>query len=775
MKVLKFSLLGTSAVALSMSAAAFAQTAAASASPQVAEDDGTTIIVTAQRRAESVQSVPIAISVVGGDQLERQRINNLVDLNRTAASLQLSPNPGGSGGGGYIRGIGTFSRSRAAEPSVGIVVDGVVQGLTNISNLNDIERVEVLRGPQGTLFGQSVSAGVINITTRAPDPSQASGRFQLELSADDFAGSRAGRQLVRGSYNIPVAAASALRVTGYASRTHGILKNIYLDNSDDQKEYGVRGRFMAELGDVMTVNLIAEYSKDDTDGAVFGTYNRITPGSLSERLILACGVTPSVTNHEHCSDSPQIRQQETRGFSGQIDWEIGPVTLTSITAYRSLDSQTNNDIDRLPEILSTLNQASGLTTKYSQFTQELRLASDANKPLSFTVGGFYYDSEVINNQGPSAGAFQRVYQPRANIYLNPAQGIPTCFPVATLPACNTVVVNGTEQFQDVDSKNLSGFGELRYKSGPITFFAGGRITRSEVKQVGSNQRVLPTVGPLATSNVEFEDSFFSWRVGGQYEFSKNAMLYGSIARGYKSAQIAPIQGANPASIVFPEVPTDYQLGVKSNLFDGRLAFNVNGFYTQVKNYQTSFCNVGGGEVVCLPLNISKVTTKGVEMDMFGRIGRNLTINGTAIYNVIKYPAGFLADDGTNLGGQQLDQAPRFAATLSGDLTIPTNGAVEGFVSLELYYKGRTRLSTITAAEADHTSFKPHAILGARAGLRVDRQWSVALFANNIFNQESPQQFAELVNQRGDPARTSFSVLQTLRGRRMVGLQAMFEF
>lgn len=769
-------LLLTTAASIAISAPAFGQDASASASPASDREDGegSEIIVTAQRRAESVQDVPLSISVATGEQLERQRVNSLTDLSRTAASLQLSPNPGGSGGGAYIRGIGTFARSRAAEPSVGIVVDGVVQGLTNISNLNDIARVEVLRGPQGTLFGQSVSAGVINITTRAPDPSEASGRFMLEVSADNFASSTAGRQLVRGSYNIPVSSTSALRVSGYASRTQGILKNIFLNDSDEQIEIGARARFMAELGERVTVNLVGEYSKDDTSQAVFGTYQRVTPGSLSERLIIACGVTIGIKNHEHCSDSPQGRLQEIKAASGQLDWEFGPVTLTSITAYRTLGSATNNDIDRLPESLSTLNQASGLLTDYSQFTQELRLASDPDRPVSFTVGGFYYDSEVVNIQGPSAGAFQRVYQGRVAIYNNPAQGIARCFPTPTLPACSTVAISGTEQFQDVDNTNLSGFGEVRFKSGPVTLFAGGRLTKSEVRQVGSNQPVLPSLGTLRSSNVEFNDTFFSWRVGGQYEVGTNAMLYGSVSRGYKSAQIAPIQGPNPAKVVFPEIPTDFQLGLKTDLFNRRLALNFNGFYTRVKDFQTAFCNVGGGEVVCLPLNIPRVVTKGIEFDAFGRIGPNLTVHATAIYNVIKYPAGFLADDGTNLGGQQLDQAPRFAATLAGDLTIPTNSDLDGFVSLDVNYKGRTRLGTLSADEATNT-YRAYALVGGRVGVRVDKRWSAAIFANNIFNQIAPQQFAELVNQRGDPTRTAFSVLQTFRGRRVVGLQASFEW
>ncbi len=174
-------MLGVSAV--STGVAAHAQDASLSGSQSEGDAVSSEILVTAQRRAESVQDVPIPVTVIGAGQLQAQGIQEIGDLGRTASSLKLAEQPGGSGGGGYIRGIGTFSRSRAAEPSVGIVVDGVVQGLTNVRNLSDIARVEVLRGPQGTLFGQSVSAGVINMTTVAPDPSRFSGRVSADLRA----------------------------------------------------------------------------------------------------------------------------------------------------------------------------------------------------------------------------------------------------------------------------------------------------------------------------------------------------------------------------------------------------------------------------------------------------------------------------------------------------------------------------------------------------------------------------------------------------------------
>ncbi|MGO4166264.1 TonB-dependent receptor [Novosphingobium sp. YAF33] len=777
--------------AVSFSSAAFAQDDGTAGDRAGSEPVSADILVTAQRRAESVQDVPIPVTVVGASQLQAQGIQEISDLGRTASSLKLAEQPGGSGGGGYIRGIGTFSRSRAAEPSVGIVVDGVVQGLTNVRNLSDIARVEVLRGPQGTLFGQSVSAGVINMTTVAPDPSRFSGRVSVDLTADDFAGSNFGKQVLRGAVNLPVTDNSALRVTGYGAWTQGVTENIYKGNDDYRKEWGFRGRYKLETGD-FTLNLSAEYNDETRGNGYFltvrdtgyvpltydastgyyvpGAFVKQRAGQGSYDRVTACGLKPSINNYETCSDAVDLQRYKTQGYSGQFDVALNDLlTFTSITAWRKLTSTTNNDIDNIPEALALTSVQSGVSADYNQLTQEVRLSSDAKRPFSFTVGGFWYRNNVSSIAGPAAGASTKIYTRKGSL------PIASCFPDSTSALCNVYITPGAfNNFQEWRTENFSGFGEARYNAGAFSVFAGGRLNYSDVSHRGLVVN-LSAGGTERSASLKSTDTDFSWRSGVEYKSNRDLLLYGTVSRGYKNAQIAPIQNNDNPAIVLPEIPTSYEAGVKSTWLGGRLLANLSGFYTRVKDYQGSKCAIDVSQATtCTPFNIPKVISKGIEGDLFGRIGDNLRINANFIYNVVKYPDGFLAQDGSNLGGMQLANAPRFSASVYSDYSFALTDSADGFVGFDVSYKTKERLSDLSASS--YFVYGGYATVGARIGAKVDDRWRVALYVQNLFNHTAPQQFSALVNQDGSRAPANvYGVFNTLAGLRQVGLQASMDF
>ena len=182
------------------------------------------IVVTAQKREQQVQDVPIALTVTTPEQIESLMVYTLQDLSRTTPGLEFGDTGGGPGGAAVIRGIGTATNTGNLEPSVGVVVDGVAQGDINVGNIFDMERVEVLRGPQGTLFGNAASAGIINIVTAAPDTSGFMGRVGVDATADGKLGSKYGRQEVRAMVNVPLTERSALRATVNGNFIQGILK-----------------------------------------------------------------------------------------------------------------------------------------------------------------------------------------------------------------------------------------------------------------------------------------------------------------------------------------------------------------------------------------------------------------------------------------------------------------------------------------------------------------------------------------------------------------------
>lgn len=722
-----------------------------------AEDSAGEIVVTAQRRAERLQNVPVAVAVASGEQLSNQRVSQLSELSRSLAAVQFSPTPGGSGGGAYIRGVGTFARTRAAEPSVGIVVDGVVQGLVNTAQLSDIARVELLRGPQGTLFGQSVSAGVLNITTNAPDPTKVEGFLETELSADNFAGSRFGRQLVRGAVNVPGSETSAVRFNFYGVRTNGTMHNNYTGEKDEQEEAGFRARYLQQIGEKVTVNLIADYGYDRLSNGGFLNYYYVPAGTRTEALLAQCGVKASINNFEHCSDATQRQLNRTYGFSGQIDAELGSFTATSITAYRRKTSQTRNDIDRLPEDLGTRQQASGSDTTYDQFTQEVRLASDPSQPFSFTVGAFYRKGTVDNGQGPDQQAGGASYNARAGL------------------GGAAIVRNQVQQYQSDVSESYSGFGEARLNLGQFTAFGGLRYTDLKLEHWDTRRVILPALGALIRYDEDFNDKDVSWRGGVQFRPSNQVMIFATVARGYKAAQIMPITTGTRGSVVMPEKPTNYELGVKTNLLNNRLSFNFNGFYTRVKDYQATNCVPDPvTEVpVCAAVNIPRVVSKGLEAELFGRVSRNFTLNVSGTYNVVRYPGNYFATDGVSLQGQQLENAPRYRVVTSANYRIPLNDSLDAVLNVDANYKSKTRLGTNSGRDLE--VYKGRTIFSASAGVQVTDSWKLTLFVDNITNERDPVSFGQVPSQLRDPAQINFGVLQSGASLRRVGLQGRVTF
>ena len=223
------------------------------------------VIVTAQKRSERLQDVPIAITVVNEKQLAEQRIYTLADLSRTSPALEMIQAFGGPGGGGQIRGIGTNSFTRSAEGAVGIVVDGVPQGNANANNIFDVQRVEVLRGPQGTLFGLTSSAGVINMVTNAPDPSGFNASAHVDYSNHGTARSDFGQALLRGVINVPLSGSSALRVSASATRLEGVQRNAFTGEDNVANDFGVRARYRWAGDSGIEANVIADYGRRTQD------------------------------------------------------------------------------------------------------------------------------------------------------------------------------------------------------------------------------------------------------------------------------------------------------------------------------------------------------------------------------------------------------------------------------------------------------------------------------------------------------------------------------
>ena len=689
-------------------------------------DAGSDIVVTAQRRQERVVDVPISITVASQAQLERQQVNTVNDLNRIAPSLEIQAAPGqNTGGGGAIRGIGTQTFNQGAQGSVGIVVDQVSQGSANISDLFDVGRIEVLKGPQGTLFGLTTSAGVINITTNAPDPSRIEGRVRTELSAAGVAGSKFGNQIVQGMVNLPLGADAALRVSGNVNLRHGPARNALTGDYNDINHYGARARLLWKPSAELSFNLIGDYTAGNTaGGGDFFTFVKTAgPGEvffagkdnpgITARLA-SCGVTVREGNRDFCTADIPISYDKNFGASFEADYAAAPFTLTSITAYRGsrIDGRgPASNIFRADPLILEIN-AGAAHSKNDLFTQEVRLTSPANQFIEYTIGGFY--SHQTGHTDPST----------FNLTLH-------LFPGVNIPAARSLGANN-----DVTDRSLAAFGQATVHVGQqFRLIAGARYTDETLKLVGNNLGSALTGGAYSYRQ-NYKTDAFSYRFGAQYDLAHNAMAYVTTSRGYKGGQIVlPTNTGLAAGILKAEIPTDYEGGIKATLFRGWIAdFNI--FSEKFRNFQAQQClSDASGALSCSSRNIDGVKSRGAELDFFGKVTPNLSLNTGFIYTRATYPGGFLGTDGKLIGGTQLAYAPKYKFTLSGEYEQQLTGQLQGFLAVDTVWKSRIRYEANTIAAS---TYRAHWMAGGRIGVRSeDDRYTLAVFARNLFNQHEP--------------------------------------
>lgn len=695
-----------SASAIALTAPAMAQDAAPQAA---AEDANSDIIVTAQRRQEKVTEVPISITVASQAQLERQQVNNLNDLNRVAPALEIQSAPAqNTGGGGSIRGIGTQSFSPGAVASVGVVVDQVSQGNANISDLFDVSRIEVLKGPQGTLFGLTTSAGVINITTNAPDPTQFSGRVRTELSDQGTAGSKYGQQVIQGVINVPVSTTSALRVSGMANLRQGVNRNATTGDWNDVNRYAVRGRYLWNVTGDLTFNLLGDWSKGSTEnGGDFFTFLSNTAANTA--LLNGCGITTGEGNQNYCLGAANAFSSKFEGWGGsaQLEYDAGPIALTSITSYRKNEtSTTGGNIYRADSLASTLR--SGATgTNIRLFTQEFRASSPSNSTFEYTVGAFYSNQKTV--QQPE----------RFTISVRLPNGV-VIRPVDSPGALN-----------EITDESLAVFGQgTLHATDSLRLILGGRYTGGRL----SLDRTDAGNGSKSFQILNVDR--ISWRTGLQYDINRSLMAYATASRGFKGGQIAVPTAPLLPYVVQPEVPMSYEAGMKATLFGGAvLDFSL--FYSKIKNFQAQECivNPATAQLVCAQTNIDGVKTRGAEVNLFGRISDRLSMNTGFIYTKATYPGGFIGNDATNIGGKQLAYSPRYKFTLSGEYEQPLTAGINGFLAADTIWKSRIRYQN-TSRDAE--TFRAHWTVGGRLGVRSeDERYSAGLFVRNLFNVHEP--------------------------------------
>jgi len=684
------------------------------------------VVVSAQKREEKVQDVPIAITVANREQIERQQINTIADMARISPALDFTDPNSGPSGAGIIRGIGTVSWQETTVGSVAIVIDDVPGGNLPNNNVFDIERVEVLRGPQGMLFGQSASAGVINMVTVAPDLTGVSGYVHVEYSDKGTLGSGFGQELFRGALNVPVTENSAFRVSALANTYRGIQKNLYYNKDNVDKNYAARLRYLYEPSDNLSINLIADYNDRDREGPNAFTMIYAVPGSSSEESAANGGFTPEEGNQDSYTSYTEAKptyQIENYGLSAQIDYTVADHTLTSITAYR--DQTRGPDFSSVfpyPEPFHLKIEAPEEYKEWDQFSQEVRITSPSGESFEYVAGLFY---STASSQTGGQGS---------NVWLYNPPFIP--FPIGSF---QVAYAETDGYFYGTQNDSMAGYGQLTYHlSEKASLFAGLRLTKQDV-ELKTESRADGTLGGLSD-----EDTNFSWRFGGQYRFNPEVMAYGSVTQGYKPMAVAQ-QTLDPESgnlvdvpaIIKAEEPLSFEVGVKASLLDNRVALDANVFHNTVDNYQGQLCrptNTGAWE--CVSQNVSEVVSKGFEIDLIGRPVAGLNVTSGLIYVSAEYPDGYLDVDGTDIGGKQLKNVPEWKFVLSADYTYSLTDTLLAYFAADGVYK--TKVQMYEPISTQETIFPAFWDLGAQIGIRsANNTWGVNLWGRNLLDKHEP--------------------------------------
>ena len=395
------------------------------------QDVGNVIIVTASKRETTLQETPISVSVTSGETLEQAQIRDILDLQTVTPSLRVSQLQTSSASTFIIRGFGNGDNNFGIEPSVGVFIDGVFRSrsASALNDLANVQRIEVLNGPQSTLFGKNASAGVISVITREP-------QFDFGGSVEAVYGNF-NQVFLKGDVTGPITDTIAASIDGSYQRRDGFGRIVNLDEEINNRDrYTIRGQLLFEPSDVFNVRLIADYGKIDE---ICCQTSNLVIGPITAGAIAAVGgqFPTDFFAFDNFLNVVPNNENENYGISGQIDYELGDLTLTSITAYRELRNFFNQDVDFTSADLTVETRDQAVDT----FTQELRISSNFDGPLNFLLGGYYFDESITQDSGLTVGADFRNFA----AFQAAAPLAPPGTPAATQIAIGNQVLAGAER------------------------------------------------------------------------------------------------------------------------------------------------------------------------------------------------------------------------------------------------------------------------------------------------------------------------------------------
>ncbi|PJI87117.1 TonB-dependent receptor [Sphingomonas koreensis] len=730
------------------------------------------IVVTARRRAEQVQDVPIPISVVGVKELDNTGSFNVARLAQLQPTLQFySTNPRNSSVN--IRGLGAplGLTNDGIDQGVGVYIDQVYLSRVAVATLDflDVSQIETLRGPQGTLYGKNTVAGAINITSKAPS-------FNFEGRAELSVGNLEFKQ-AKASISGPLGEDVAIRLGFAATDRRGTVFNVATGNYvNEQDNIGLRGALLWRATDTLSLTLSADYSRQNPEccAQIF-----VKLGSTQRPLNRQFNALAAAQGYEPASRNPFDRLTDLDadlnaknvlgGVSLRAEWQLGSGTLTSVTAWRFWDWLPANDRDFTGLPITTLSQN---PTRQDQFTHEFRYAGEGSG-FDYVIGAFGFYQKIhttgTQRQGPAASRW----------LINPSNALSN----------DPTVLDGLTAENDIQLKNFSGalFGKLNWKlTDQITLSPGVRVNYDD--KVGSyvsivrdaQGNLVPYSGGTARQAAQREaiqpqaftdEAYRAWNVTydltASYKPSRDVLLYATYAHTFKSGGLnlngVPVVGGvvqTQLAQIEPEKVDHFEIGAKTQFWDRKATFNVTGFWTIIKDYQAIVNNSSTSTLRGYLANAGEVRVRGVEADFSIRPSDrfNLYVNGA--YTDHEYVdfknapcppelsgggsgavIGAPGAPGTNsptvcdISGQWLPGISNWAFSYGAEYNLPAKlFGKDGEVYLGADASSRSRFSS-NASRSIYTDIDGYTLANFRLGFRTDEGLNVFGWVRNAFDKK----------------------------------------
>lgn len=637
------------------------------------EESGNEIVVTATKREQTLQDVPVAVTVATQARIERANIRDLKDIGAVVPSLRVGERQSSAITNFFIRGFGNGANNVGIEPSVGVFIDGVYRSRTasQISDLPDIERIEVLRGPQSTLFGKNASAGIVSIVTQKP-------KFDFGGNVEASYGNY-DALVLKGVVTGPITDTLAASISGGYNRRDGYAKNLGTGNDmNDRNRWFVRGQLLFEPNSQLSVRIIGDYGKiDEVCCSVVNLRQSAVTAAI--RAVGGNVNAPSqrfddivYTNYD------PVNRIKNYGVSGQIDYEVGPVKLTSITAYRRTDSYNNYDADFTS---ADLLQITASDTRIKTFTQEFRASASILDKITALVGAYYFN-EHIRQDGPiQFGSAFRPYadqliRGRTNGLLNVASLEALLSPSAgrNLSGLFFAQGQGLDEHYRMKNESISIFSQVDFEIvDRLTLTGGVNYTHDSKKfaidiqstDVFSGITLPALLAPLralqflppslnvpnAVEPGKTSDDNVSWTARLSYDVNHAINVYAGVATGFKASSVNLSRDSRPSladrpaieaarlnvanqtygsRFASPEKATVYEAGLKANW--GLATANVAVFKQNIKGFQS---NIFTGTGFFLG-NAGKQSVFGIEFEGTVRPARGLQLGLAMTYLAPKY-------------------------------------------------------------------------------------------------------------------------------------------